>query len=113
MAEEAKREHMRQKIRVLAFGLGLGLCLPVGLSATAYADPTCYVGCTPVTPSGGSQPVVASSEGSSQKPSGSASNSGLAFSGADIEGAAAVGGTALLVGGLFVVGGRRLRAAKK
>lgn len=101
---------IRQKIRVLACGLGLGFCAAVGVSATAYATgTTCYTGCTPTTPGGGSTPPAVTSDGGAV----TASSSGLAFTGADIEGMVAVGGGALAVGGLLVLGGRRRRAAQQ
>lgn len=90
---------MKHKIQVLAIGLGLGLCATVGFSATAFADSTCYTGCQPPTTpyDGGSPPVTTSS-------------AGLAFTGADIEGLAAVGAGALVGGGLLLRV-RRRRAA--
>lgn len=92
---------MKHKIQALVLGLGLGVCATVGISAAAFADTTCYTGCEPtVTTEPVSPPVVPTTS----------SSSGLAFTGADIEGLAAVGAGALVTGGLLLRI-RRRRAA--
>ena len=80
--------------------------------AMAYADSTCYTGCTVVTvpPSGGTHdgtvvPVSAPVSAPASSPA------ALPFTGADIEGMAAVGAGALLVGGALVRRSRRQRRA--
>jgi hypothetical protein len=91
-------------------GLGLGVALStfgvIVAPAIAYADTTCYTGCSApsnnvVTPPA-SPAVVAHSDPAS---------GGLAFTGADIGEMAAIGGGALLVGGALVQRSRRQRRA--
>jgi hypothetical protein len=92
------------KIRLLGLGLGsiltlAGVMVP---AVTASADSgTCYTGCTPTTPPpSGHDPLPVTKTVS-------VSSSALAFTGADIEEMTAIGGGALLVGGLMVRRSRR------
>src|ERR1700688_3870807 len=107
---------MRNKL----LGLGLGLTLStLGVAAVptmAFADTTCYTGCagpaagtsvpvtTPVTTPAPAPLVTPAAEPATQA-------AGLALTGADIEGMAAIGAGALLVGGVMVRRSRRLRRA--
>jgi LPXTG-motif cell wall-anchored protein len=92
------------KIRWLGLGLGTVLTLAgvIVPAATANADSTCYTGCTPPPPSNDGPPptkVV------------TVSSSALAFTGADIEGMTAIGGGALIAGGVLVRRSRRRNRA--
>jgi len=93
-------------------GLGLGLALStLGVVAVpttmAFADSTCYTGCS--GPAGGTTPPPAPVQPVSApiEPAQAPAAGGLAFTGADIEGMAAVGAGALLVGGVLVRRSRR------
>jgi len=94
-------------------GLGFVAMSTLGVSAIpaiAYADTTCYTGCSEpnqgntVTPQPPSAPAAVTSQPPSEPASG-----GLAFTGADITEMTAVGAGALLVGGALVRRSRRLR----
>jgi hypothetical protein len=71
----------------------------------AFADSTCYTGCTPPPPTGGN------GGGTPAKVATAASSSSLPFTGADVEELAAIGGAAILLGGLMVRRSRRRTAA--
>ena len=94
-------------------GLGLGLALStLGVVAVpttmAFADSTCYTGCS--GPTGGTTPPpapVPAPVSAPVEPVQAPAAGGLAFTGADIEGMAAVGAGALLVGGVLVRRSRR------
>jgi hypothetical protein len=103
-------------MRSRLLGLGLGLTLAtlgvVAVPTMAYADATCYTGCTtPMT--GVSTPVVTPNvttpAAAPAEPAQAAG--GLALTGADIEGMATIGAGALVVGGLMVRRSRRLHRA--
>lgn len=101
-------------------GLGLGLTLTaLGVAAlppTAYADSTCYTGCsgpsggvtTPVTPAPVSAPTVSAPVAPVQAPTSGA----LPFTGTDIEGMAAVGVGTVVAGCVMVRRSRRHRQAR-
>ncbi|MGH9016993.1 MAG: hypothetical protein ACRDY1_04510 [Acidimicrobiales bacterium] len=95
------------KIRLLGLGLGSILTLAgvVVPAAMASADSTCYTGCTAPPPSGHvpDGPVVKTA---------SVASSSLAFTGADIEEMTAIGGGALLLGGVLVGRSRRRSRAR-
>jgi hypothetical protein len=93
-------------------GLGLGVAMSaavVALPTAAFADSTCYTGCSQsqggVTPQVVNTPAVAPVEPKQ------AASGGLPFTGADIEEMAAVGAGALLVGGALVRRSRRTSQA--
>ena len=95
-------------------GLGLGLALStLGVMAVptmAFADSTCYTGCSgPATGASTPPPTQAPAEPVSApvEPAQAPASGGLAFTGADIEGMAAVGAGALVAGGLLVRRSRR------
>ena|SRR5579862_3251726 len=100
-------------------GLGLGLTAlstlgVVAVPAVAYADATtgnttCYPGCSAPTSSVVPPTTVASTP---TEPKQQAASGGLAFTGADIEGMAAIGAGALVVGGALVRRSRRQRHAQ-
>jgi hypothetical protein len=100
-------------------GLGLGLTLStLGVAAVpataAFADTTCYTGCSSPTsgPAPMVTPTVVTNPAPTQAPTlAKASGGALPFTGADISEMAAVGGGALLVGGLMVRRSRRVRQA--
>ncbi|HEY5025308.1 MAG TPA: hypothetical protein VII76_10050 [Acidimicrobiales bacterium] len=93
-------------------GLGLGLTLSaLGVAAVpaaaAFADTTCYTGCTTAI---SSPPVTQATPVVEPAPIAKvAAGASLPFTGADIEEMAAVGAGALLVGGLMVRRSRRVR----
>ena len=95
-------------MKMRLFGLGLGALLTLAgvtvPSVTAYADSTCYTGCTPTTPNG-SPPVVKTSDITD-----AVSGGALAFTGADIEEMVAIGAGAVFVGGVLV---RRSRTRRR
>ena len=104
---------MNRKLLGLGFGVALSVFGVVSIPATAFADSTCYTGCS--TPSSGSNnsvtpPPSAPAAAQTAPPSNPASG-GLAFTGADIAEMAAVGGGALLVGGALMQRSRRQRRA--
>lgn len=97
-----------RKSALIAFLLATGLASAVGVVAVpsiALAQSTCtypFAGCTPTTPTGGttpSTPAVA--------PATKAASSSLPFTGADIEQLAAIGGVAIVAGGLLIRRSRR------
>ncbi len=127
--------------KTLGRGLSMALIVlaVVGLpTMTAYADATCYVGCTPPTTiqtgggggpgtgsgGGGKSPVTKSSGGGSgasgssganaKTTSQSTSSSGgsLPFTGADVEEMAGMGIGALGIGGVLVRRSRQRRRAQ-
>lgn len=112
-------EGLTSEMKSKLLGLGLGLTLStLGVAAVpataAFADTTCYTGCTTavtsppqVTPTVVTTPPAAEPAPASTPVSGGA----LPFTGADIEEMAAVGAGALLVGGLMVRRSRRVRRA--
>ena len=94
-------------------GLGLGLALStlgvVAVPTMAFADSTCYTGCSGPAVGGSTAtsapaPIPVSSP---VEPAQAPASGGLAFTGADIEGMAAVGAGALLVGGVLIRRSRR------
>jgi hypothetical protein len=107
------------KSKLLGMGLGLTLSA-LGVvavpAAVAYADTpaqpaTCYTGCT--TPAmGTSTPIPAPLPLTTPiAPVQEPAAGGLPFTGADIEGMAAVGAGALILGGFMVRRSRRVRQA--
>jgi hypothetical protein len=107
---------MRSKLLGLGLGLALSTLGVVAVPTVASADSTCYTGCTgpgagttPLT----TPPVTAPVQHVSApvEPPQAQAAGGLPFTGADIEGMAAAGAGALLVGGLMVRRSRRLRQA--
>jgi hypothetical protein len=104
---------MRSKLLGLGLGLTLSTLGVVAVPTMAFADATCYTGCT--TPATGvSTPiqgnaVVPSPPSAPIEPTQQAS--GLALTGADIEGMVTIGAGALVAGGLLVRRSRRLRQA--
>jgi hypothetical protein len=104
---------MRSKLLGLGLGLTLSTLGVVAVPSMAFADATCYTGCTtpatgvstPVTPM--NLPATPSAPIEPQQ----AQSSGLALTGADIEGMATIGAGALVVGGLLVRRSRRLHRA--
>jgi hypothetical protein len=99
------------KSKLVGLGLGIAAMATLGVvaaPAVAYADSTCYTGCAGTT--GGTVPpqvVTATTVAPPVEPK--AASSGLAFTGADIEGMAAIGAGALVVGGALVRRSRRQR----
>lgn len=91
-------------------GLGIGLVMSaavVAVPSMAFADSTCYTGCTGpaqgvTTPTTAPAPAQAPIE-----PVQAPTSGGLPFTGADIEGMAAVGAGALVLGGVMVRRSRR------
>jgi hypothetical protein len=102
---------MRSKLLGLGLGLTLSTLGVVAVPSMAFADTSCYTGCTtPLT--GVSTPVVtppAVTTPASAPIEPAQAATGLALTGADIESMAAIGGGALVVGGLMVRRSRRLR----
>jgi hypothetical protein len=109
-------EGLKSEMKSKLLGLGLGLTLTtLGVAAVpataAFADSTCYTGCTtpatspPTTPT----PLVTTPVVAPVEPK--AAGTSLPFTGADIEGMAAIGGGALVAGGLMVRRSRRVRRA--
>jgi hypothetical protein len=102
---EAAGEGGVMRIRALGLGLGMtaGVLAGVGVSSAAYADSTCYTGCTaPTDPT--TVPTVTPTANVTSTPTG-----GLPFTGADIAETATVGAGLLVAGGLLVRRGRRRR----
>jgi hypothetical protein len=100
------------KLRGFLVGAGLvvsALTVVEMPAASAFADGTCYTGCTP--PANVSTQTPSSSTGAPETSVSTPSSSGLPFTGADIEEMAAIGGGAVLVGGLLVYRSRRHRRA--
>jgi hypothetical protein len=102
------------KSKLVGLGLGLAALSTLGVvavPAVAYADATtgnttCYTGCSaPTTGVVTPQTVVTVPT----EPTPAAASGGLAFTGADIEGMAAIGAGALVVGGALVRRSRRQR----
>jgi hypothetical protein len=103
------------KSKLVGLGLGLAALSTLGVvavPAVAYADAstgntTCYPGCSSATssPPTTQTVVVTPTEPAKQ----AAASGGLAFTGADIEGMAAIGAGALVVGGALVRRSRRQR----
>ncbi len=89
------------------FLLATGLASAAGVLAVpsiALAQSTCtypFAGCTPTTPTGGTTP---STPAPATK---AATSSSLPFTGADVEQLAAIGGVAIIAGGLLVRRSRR------
>ena len=86
----------------------------VVVPAVAYADATCYTGCS--TPGAGSvvtppTSAPAAPAAAQTAPPSNPASGGLAFTGADIGEMAAIGGGALLVGGALMQRSRRQRRA--
>src|ERR1700676_4264561 len=99
---------MRSKLLGLGLGLTLSTLGVVAVPSMAFADATCYTGCT--TPATGvSTPVTPMNLPA--EPQQAQSAGGLALTGADIEGMATIGAGALVVGGLLVRRSRRLHRA--
>ena len=94
----AKGGEMSRKL--LGFGLGLALStLAVAVVPTmAWADSTCYTGCSAPTGGGVGNPPTVSVSKPASVPIQAPASSGLAFTGADIEGMTAVGVGAVVVG---------------
>jgi LPXTG cell wall anchor motif len=101
------------KLRAFLVGAGLAVSALafVELPAmAAFADGTCYTGCTPPANVQTQSPAISStSSGTQPSSSSSTSSSSLPFTGADIEELAGIGAGAVVVGGLLVVRSRRRR----
>ena len=100
------------KSKLLGLGLGIAAMSTLGVvaaPAVAYADSTCYTGCAGTTGSTVPPQVVTATTVAPPVEPKAASSSGLAFTGADIEGMAAIGAGALVVGGALVRRSRRQR----
>ena len=103
------------KSKLVGLGLGFAALSTLGVvavPAVAYADATtgnttCYTGCSAPLVTTPTPTVVAPTE-----PKQAAASGGLAFTGADIEGMAAIGAGALVVGGAMVRRSRRQRQAQ-
>jgi hypothetical protein len=104
---------MRSKLLGLGLGLTLSTLGVVAVPTMAFADATCYTGCT--TPATGvSTPaavVTTPAPVSAPVEPTQANSGGLALTGADIEGMVTIGAGALVVGGLMVRRSRRLNRA--
>jgi len=104
------------KSKLLGLGLGLTLCT-LGVAAVpataAFADTTCYTGCTTATSSPPQvTPVVTVVTAPPVEPAATSTAGGaLPFTGADIGEMAAVGAGALVLGGVMVRRSRRVRRA--
>src|SRR5215472_12993556 len=102
---------MKRKLLGLGFGVALSTAGVVLAPAAAFADATCYTGCsTPSTGNNNPATPSAPAQAQTQPPSNPASG-GLPFTGADIAEMAAVGAGAVLVGGALVQRSRRQRQA--
>jgi hypothetical protein len=107
-------EGLTSEMKSKLLGLGLGLTMAtLGVAAVpataAFADTTCYTGCT--TPAASTPaPLVTTPVVVPVEPKAAATNA-LPFTGADIEGMAAIGAGALVAGGLMVRRSRRVRRA--
>ena len=106
---------MKSEMKSKLLGLGLGLALTtVGVAAVpataAFADSTCYTGCTTPATSPPSTPLVSQPAAVPVEPT-AAGAASLPFTGADIEGMAAIGAGALVAGGLMVRRSRRVHRA--
>ena len=100
------------KSKLVGLGLGIAAMSTLGVvaaPAVAYADSTCYTGCTNTTSGTVPPQVVTSNTVAPPVEPKAASSGGLAFTGADIEGMAAIGAGALVVGGALVRRSRRQR----
>jgi len=96
------------KKRLLGLGLGLAISTAgvVAVPTMAFADSTCYTGCS--GPSGGVTTQVEPAPVSAPiEPVAAPASGGLPFTGADIEGMAAIGAGALVLGGVMMRRGRR------
>ncbi|HLI73188.1 MAG TPA: hypothetical protein VKU86_04860 [Acidimicrobiales bacterium] len=101
---------MKRKLLGLGFGMALSTVGVVVAPAVAFADSTCYTGCS--TPNTGSTPVTPSAPAAAQtQPPSEPASGGLPFTGADIAEMTAVGAGAVLVGGVLVQRSRRQRQA--
>jgi LPXTG-motif cell wall-anchored protein len=99
--------------RLLITGMALALMGVVAIPSIAYADATCYTGCTTTvtanpTPSGIGTQQPATTSPIAPK---TASAGGLALTGADIEGLVVVGCALLVIGGLLIRRTRRRHRA--
>ncbi len=105
---------MRKKFLVLGLLLAVTTLGVAAVSAAAYADSTCYTGCTtPITGNSTTPVTVAPTPATSLPivPKTATTSGGLALTGADIGGVATIGAGALVVGGLMIRRSRRHRAA--
>ena len=101
---------MKRKLLGLGFGVALSTVGVVVAPAAAFADATCYTGCS--TPQTGTNPVTPSAPAQAQtQPPSNPASGGLPFTGADIAEMTAVGAGAVLLGGVLVQRGRRQRQA--
>jgi hypothetical protein len=97
------------KLRGFLVGAALGISALAVVempAVAAFADGTCYTGCTP--PANVSTQAPSSSPATSPSSSTSSSSS-LPFTGADIEELVGIGVGAVLVGGVLVFRSRRSR----
>ena len=114
-AELLRGEGLKTKMKSKLLGLGLGLTLTtLGVAAVpataAFADTTCYTGCTTATSSPPTTVVTTVVTAPPVEPKTTATSGGaLPFTGADISEMAAVGAGALLVGGVMVRRSRKVR----
>ena len=107
-----KTKHVA-RARKLLFGSGLMVStlgagvvvVAVAVPTAAYADPTCYTGCPPSQTAGGDGPAAVPVEPATSVTSDA--SGGLPFTCADIEQLAAIGGGAVLAGGLLAHRRRR------
>ena len=97
------------KTRILGLGLSMAFSVVGGayLSTSAYADSTCYTGCTaPTDPGAGTSQATTTANVVTDPSSGS-----LPFTGADIAEMAGIGAALVGAGGLLVARGRRRTTA--
>lgn len=110
--------HVRRSSTVL-LGAGLAVsalgtaALTVALSApnAAFADTTCYpassLSCTTTTTLPTTAQAQAQTQATDPTPPATSASAGLPFTGADVEQLAAIGGGAILLGGILLRRGRR------
>jgi hypothetical protein len=103
---------MKRKLVGLGLGVAMSALGVVAVPAMASAD-TCYTGCSSPSGGGAGEPPTQQSPLSQTTPvappTESPASGGLALTGADIEGMAAIGAGAVVVGGLLVRRSRRRR----
>ncbi len=105
---------MRRQFLVLGLLLAVTTLGVITVPVRAYADSTCYTGCTTSITGNSTTPVTVAATVVTTppiEPKTATSSGGLALTGADIGAMATIGAGALLVGGLMIRRSRRHRAA--